>query len=177
MVGNNLTKRQLVKELDSSFVKLALEDIKRALEANTNLGVFILGACFIEVLAGFYFGQEYRDDRKNSPKNGERFKKFVKRYLNQYNANDLWKSLRCGLVHSYVVDGKYAFTNKKSDQHFKLTPNKKLRIINDQNFYSALKKAYRKFKKEILTKPKIFKRVHKRYNSLKIMRIGLIKEF
>jgi len=175
-MDNDITKEQLVKELDSSFLKLAVEDMKRALDANANLAVFILGACFIEALAGFYFGQEYKDDRKNYPKSGERFKGFVKKYLKQYNLNDLWRSLRCGLVHSYVVDGNYAFTNKKKNQHLKPTPNRKLKIVNDENFYDDLNNAYEKFKKDILADPKIFEKAKKRYNSLKIMKIDLIRK-
>ena len=101
MDGDNLTKEQLVEELDSSFLKVALEDMKRAIhpEVNTNLAVFILGVCLIDALAGFYGGKEEATSKGNC----DRFKNFVKKYLPQYNSDDLYEA-RNGLLHSYVVE-------------------------------------------------------------------------
>lgn len=164
-----MNKKQLVKELDKSFVKVALEDIKRTLDANTNLAVFILGTCFIDALAGFCFGKTETNDHKD----GIRFKKFIKKYrkyLLPYNPDDLWK-MRCGLSHSYSTE-KFMFVNKKPNYHNKRSI-KGRQIINDENFYRALKKVYSKFKKDILTNAQRFRYAKKRYGApqLKLMKI------
>lgn len=165
-----MTEEQLLEKLDSSFLKIALGDIKRAshIEVNTTLAVFILGSCLIEALAGFRFGQT-RPDQKGS---GDRFRKFVKEYLGQYDEKDLWKSLRCGLVHSYAEKGKYIFVNKKPLLHFKKHKNGRL-IVNDENFVKDLEAAYQQFKKSILNDGTIFLNAEKRLKSLGLM---VIKE-
>lgn len=163
---NNLTKEQLVKELDSSFVEVALVDIDRALKENTNLAVFILGICMIDALAGFYGGKE----KTTSKGNRNRFKNFVRKYLSQYNADDLW-AVRNGLLHSYAVE-KYGFVNKKSHLHDKPTNGGK--FINDENFCGDLKSVYESFKKDILASSEqdtIFINVKKRLDALKLMKI------
>lgn len=140
-------KEQLVKELDSSFLALALEDMKRAIDpkVNTNLAVFILGVCLIDALAGFYGGKEKPTNEGNTG----RFKNFVKKYLPQYNPDDLYE-VRNGLLHSYIVE-KYSFVDKKSHLHNQSANGGK--FINDENFYSDLKTAYEHFKKDILSEP------------------------
>lgn len=161
-----ITKEQLVKELDSSFQEVALVDIERALNENTNLAVFILGVCMIDALAGFYGGKE----KATSEGNTIRFKSFVQKYLPQYGADDLWK-VRNGLLHAYAVE-KYGFVNKKQYLHDKPTNGGK--FINDENFCSDLKSAYENFKKDILTSSEhdpIFVNSQKRLNALKLMRI------
>ncbi|TSC73117.1 MAG: hypothetical protein G01um101438_140 [Parcubacteria group bacterium Gr01-1014_38] len=161
-----ITKEQLVSELDSSFLKVALVDIQRALSENTNLAVFILGVCMIDALAGFYGGKE----KLTNDGNADRFKNFARKYLTQYNADDLWE-VRNGLLHSYAVE-KYSFVNKKSHLHGTLTNGGKL--INDENFYNDLKTAYENFKNDILATPEqnaIITNSKKRYSALKLMRI------
>ena len=169
MEHNDLVKK-LVAEIDSSFNDVALVDINRALNENTNLAVFILGVCMIDALAGFYGGKE----KPTNDGNSDRFKNFVKKYLAQYNADDLWE-VRNGLIHSYAVE-KYSFVNKK--QHLHDAPSNGGKFINDENFCNDLKTAYENFKKDILCsseKDEIFKNCEKRYNALKLMQIIEIK--
>lgn len=165
----NITKKQLVEKLDASFVKVALEDIKRALDANTNLAVFILGTCFIDALAGFCYGKT----KPNDSKDGHRFQNFVKKYkqqLHPYKPKTLW-AMRCGLSHSYST-GKFMFVNKKPQYHNKRS-TKGRQIINDEDFYDALVLAYSQFKEDILTNKRRFAYARKRYNApgLELMKI------
>lgn len=169
-MDDNITKEQLVEELNSSFSAVALEDIRRALDpnVNTNLAVFILGVCLIDALAGFYGGKE----KPISKGNKDRFKDFIRKYLGQYNPDDLWE-VRNGMLHSYAVE-KYAFVNKKS--HFHNKPTNGGKFINDENFYKDLETAYKSFRDDILTNsdPTIFINVKKRYKALGLMRIRSI---
>ena len=164
-----MTREKLIERLDASFIKIAFEDIKRALDENTTLAVFILGTCLVDALAGFCYGKEKIYDHKDA----YRFKKFVERYkkiLTPFTPDNLWQ-LRCGLTHSFS-NNKFSFTNKKSQLHNKLHIRGRLNI-NDTEFYGALKKVYSQFKQDISTDDKIFKLALKRYNapSLQLIRI------
>lgn len=120
----------------------------------------------INALAGFYGGKE----KTTSEGNTDRFKNFVRKYLPQYNVDDLWE-VRNGLLHSYAVE-KYSFVNKKSYLHDKPTNGGK--FINDVNFCGDLESAYESFKKDILASSEqdtIFINVKKRLNALKLMKI------
>ena len=171
--NDNIPKEQLLEDLDSSFSKVALQDIERSLAENTNLSVFILGVCLIDALAGFRFGKETKYDGQDGP----RFKKFVKIYLKEYNANDLW-DIRNGLLHSYVVKG-YNFVNKKRYLHNPTKQGEK--IINDENFYDDIETAYQVFRRHILddkNQGKILENVKKRLplGLMKIMPYALARE-
>lgn len=165
---NNITKEQLVDGLDSSFKKVALEDIQRALDSNTNLAVFILGLCFIEALAGFYCGQTNPSVLGESAK---QFKKFVRKYLPTYDAKNLWVSLRNGLIHSYCEKGKYIFANKKPELHLHIQNSTNIKWINDEDFVADLREAYKNYKKDILENEEVFKKARNRFQSFGLMRI------
>lgn len=159
--------KNLVEILDKAFISLALEDINRALNSNTNTAVFILGSCFIEALAGFYCGQT---DPNLQGKSRDQFVQFVTKYLPQYNSQDLWKSLRNGLVHSYTDKGKYLFVNKKRELHCSRHQGRGL-IINDENFAEDLANAYNQFRSEILNDPNIFLKAQQRFDAFGITHI------
>lgn len=159
MCSDNLSKKQIVQEMDSSFIEVALEDIKRALDpsVNTNLAVFILGVCLIDALAGFYGGKV----EPTNDGNKVRFKEFIKKYLKQYSYDDLLEA-RNGLLHSYATK-KYCFVNKKRYLHGKSINGRM--VINDENFYDDLRTAYENFKKDILddsNQEKVYKNCKKR---------------
>lgn len=192
MISEKITKEQLVEELDRWLLGDisgknsggAYRDITRALEAGTDLAVFILGSCFIDAMAGFYCGVTEETMKKGS---GDRFKKFSKRYLPQYYGIDLGKdfyeSLRSGLVHNYVSYGKYAFVtynvalNNPRVKHLQAYSGLEGKVIViDRNFYEELLDAYKKFRSDILKNEEIFNNAKKRLNSLKIMKVVNLPE-
>ncbi len=166
-----MTNQQLVEIMDQILFGWEYKDIERAsIYGEAKLAGFILGACFIDALAGFYEGVDKNGVKKNSSK---RFINFVKQYLPNYDAQRLWTDLRCGLVHSYAAGGTYAFTDaNKAGFHFSKAPNGMI-ILNLEDFLAELRKAYSKLRDDILSDPKIFKNALKRYESMWLM--GLIK--
>ncbi|MEK7075682.1 MAG: hypothetical protein AAB948_02735, partial [Patescibacteria group bacterium] len=99
------SKLQLVKTLDESLYYWAFKDIeKAAINSDAKMAGFMLGACFIDALSGFYSGLVRKDIKSGSAK---RFKNFVKRYLPKYDSELLYGDLRCGLVHSYSAGETY----------------------------------------------------------------------
>lgn len=162
-----ITCEQLVAILDKYLYGWAYMDIERAsVHGSAKLAGFILGACFIDAMASFYAGVDREESRKKA---GDRFREFVGKYLSQYDPDDLWADLRCGLVHSYAEGGTYVFTdNNKAGFHFNTTPKGK-KILNLEDFCADLRKAYNDFRRDILTKRELYLKARKRFESMGIM--------
>ncbi len=138
---------------------MAFQDIDRASKGEAKLGAFILGACFVDAMAGFYNGIDRKEAKTRS---GLRFKGFVEEYLQQYDSQKLSEDLRCGLVHSYAEGGSYEFTHSQPQLHF-MKSSRERTILNLEDFLKNLREAYDGFRKDILSKKDIFDRAKRRY--------------
>lgn len=116
----------------------ALEDIKRASDGGSKMGAFILCSCLIDALAGFLKG----GDTNNSD-----YKNFVQNYLSSYNPENLYRDLRCKLVHSYSEGGSYFFTDQNNSQHLQNYNGKQ--VINLENFIQDIESALNNIKSRI----------------------------
>ncbi|HAR46555.1 MAG: hypothetical protein A2X56_04165 [Nitrospirae bacterium GWC2_57_13] len=162
-----MTKEELVSILDQNLFGWAYKDIERAsVHGEAKLAGFVLGACFIDAMAGFYAGID-KDESKH--RSGDRFKRFVTEYLPHYDAEKLWADLRCGLVHSYAEGGTYVFTDaNKAGYHFNTTATGHI-ILNLEDFCADLREAYRRLRNDILTKNDCYQKAKKRYESMGLM--------
>jgi hypothetical protein len=130
-----------------------LKDIKKASDGGSKIGAFILCSCLIDALAGFLKG-------KNTNKSN--YKDFVRDYLSSYNPENLYKDLRCKLVHSYSEGGSYFFTDQNNSRHLQNYDGKQ--VINLENFIqdieSALDNIENKIKKshEVVLRQNIIQR-------------------
>ena len=68
-----MDRDNLLKSMDKCFLEWAYGDIERASSGEAKLGAFILGACFIDAMAGLLEGID-RDTCKHQ--SGIRFKTF-----------------------------------------------------------------------------------------------------
>ena len=161
-----MTEKELVIILDDYLLGWAFRDINRASEGQAKLGAFILGACFIDAMAGFYKGITKEEAKRNS---GRRFKEFVEKYLPEYYPERIWEDLRCGLVHSYAEGGTYEFTHSNNQFHFKKSSRGQT-ILNLEDFLNDLRRAYGTLREDILTnKDASFDRAKIRYESMGLM--------
>lgn len=160
----DVKKDELLEKMNTYLYGWALKDIKRAsIDGEAKMAGFILGACFIDALAGFWEGVD-KDTCKNNI--GDRFKGFIGEYLPQYNQDHLWKDLRNYLVHSYTEGGSYVFTdNEKEGRHFDKHSSGRT-ILNLEDFYYDLEKAYKNLVKDIEEKEESFLAAKKRYDSM-----------
>ncbi len=160
-----MTQIDLMKILEDSLYKMAFQDIERASSGESKIGAFILASCFIDVLARYRYGVHHKEGKnilRKSNINGEPtsnktlYVGFVKEYFsNKYNAEDLYKSLRCCLVHAYTEGGKYLFTHKnKRGNHFDQIGDKTL--LNLEDFIRDIKVAYEKLIKDIKKDEELF---------------------
>ena len=185
MSGDELTREQLVQELDRWLAGDfsgngsggSITDIMKALKGGSDLGIFILGACFIDAMAGFRYG--VTEANINDKHSKDRFMNFTREYLPEIYQNDkgrdFYVSMRCGLIHNHSERlGKYAFTSDRQVDHGSKTKNSKL-ILNRENFIEDLKEAYRKLRKDILNneKEEVFTNAKARFISLGLMKVQI----
>ena len=122
-----MTDDDIIKSIIDSLKFNALEDIKRASFGRSKIGAFILCSCLIDAMAGFEKGERTtRDD----------YKYFVSQHLPKYDAEKLYRDLRCKLVHGYSEGGSYLFTDARSGQHTDIEGDKI--IINLENFIEEI---------------------------------------
>lgn len=104
-----------------SFEKFIVQDLKKSLNANVEVGVIVLTSIGIECLSGYFTGKE-SDDKT--------FSIFIERFMPQYSphAVTLYKCVRNGLAHKYIIkeyEGKsFLFTRNKGDKHLIPVENK-----------------------------------------------------
>jgi len=104
---------------------------------------FVIIACAIDYLASFNVGgQTNRKDYINFLKEYDWFTK-------KYSPTDIYKSLRCGLVHNFTIHGgKFALTHNHPELHLKT--DKGRIILNFDDFYFD----FRRLKEEYFPKVK-----------------------
>lgn len=142
-----------------SLLDWDLGDINRASKGGAKMGVFILGSCFIDHLACFYYGQN------SSERN---YTNFVNKFLPMYNGRELYKSMRCKLVHNYSVGGKYAFTHNHHELHLEVNKDGII-SINLRSFINDLETAQNKYFGLLQTDDKLKINVAKRYINVGMM--------
>lgn len=153
--------------MDKSLFDMALKDIKEASKPDQPTGAemagFLLGFCFIDAVAGFHAG------RTGNEGIGEHFREFVRGYMKAYDPHALYNDLRSGLVHSYAIGQKYAFTDlEKEGKHLETTHTEQFgqrTLLNLEDFLRDLEGAYRTLCGDICTDPKQFAKARERYDS------------
>lgn len=154
---------KIIKKVESTLREWAFKDILRASDGGAKMGAFILASCYIDYLAWYY---------SNKSKVGERYKEFVKKFLKNYNADDLYYSLRCKLVHYYSEGGKYEFTHNKPKFHLKPSKLPNRIIINLENFLKELKNATEQYFELVDSNQTYKNRLIKKYEKVGILGVS-----
>jgi len=124
---------------------------------------FVIIACAIDYLASFNYGGDTTHHSK------EAYTDFLKEYewfTKKYSPEDIYDSLRCGLVHNFTIHGgKFALTHNHPELH--LTPHKGQTVLNYEDFYRDLKRLKEEYFEKV-KKPKNGKLANfmKRYETL-----------
>lgn len=169
---NKQTEQELLNEWKEWIEKFVIEDIKRALDGNLQVGLVILSLIGIECLGGYLNGAK---EGKNS------FIAFIQKYFpDDYKpyTKDIYDYLRNGLAHSYTIslddkkrhrDKFVLFGGDKQEPHLKPfdLENKSLVSFNRKTFARDFLKAWEKYSKEIFADqdPELRKRAVKRMQS------------
>jgi hypothetical protein len=123
---------KIIEEIIDSFQTFALGDI----EYNVNdkpIAAFILCSCFIDQLAAFRYNQ--------IDESAKYYNEFIKDYLPQYRALNLYVNLRCRLVHNYTVGKHIRITN--DDIIFEnIGKGKNVNVLTAKLLYNELKQVF-----------------------------------
>ena len=141
------------------FDSWVIGPIDRLVHSDDALVGFILMACAIDYLAGFWWG------KSTSGKVRLAYTGFVKRYFppRSYDPDGVYDSLRNGLVHMFTIKAKkYALTHNNAHLHLKEDSAGQL-LLNAENFRNDLVSAKEKYFSEIEADPDLLDKLLLRY--------------
>lgn len=122
-----MTNDQKLAQIVLSLRVYNLGDIKKARNADSNLGAFILCSCFIDHLSRYRYYNSIKTDK-------QRFIAFTDHYLPSFKGKgaDLYYSLRSSLVHNYSTKGRYLLAWGDRSVHMKEVGNQGTYIDLDE---------------------------------------------
>jgi len=146
-VGENIMKRTMtpIDLVEHNFDKWIFGGIEALAESEGVCLTFVIIACAIDYLAGFNYGGDTTRHTK------EAYTDFLKEYgwfIKKYNPEDVYDSLRCGLVHNFTIhEGKFSLTHKHPELHLKT--HKGQIILNFEDFYGDFKRLKEEYFKKV----------------------------
>ena len=147
------------KEFRPHFDEWVIDPAQRMVNAPEAMPAFIWLACAIDWLAGFWWGQSTDGHVKQV------YVGFISNFFPQskYIAEDLYDSLRNGLVHMYTIKGKkYALKHQEPTLHLKVTTDAHV-VLNLENFFDDVVKAKNGFFDAVELDPLLLDKVIIRY--------------
>lgn len=98
---------------------------------STPLAAFILVSCAIDFVSGFFEGIDSFELKSS----GKSYKRFVDRYMHEYDSKDVYRNIRCRLAHNYTIGDRVALIHLNPTAHDPLGSRGE-KIINFENFYA-----------------------------------------
>ena len=132
--GSSSPDAEWIRALDAHFAGWVLAPIRRLVPSQDALVGFILMACAIDYLAGFWWGRSTQGSVK------EAYTGFISAFFpsGRYDAEGLYDSLRNGLVHMFTIKGKkYALTHNHPELHLRVDAKGQI-ILNAADFEADL---------------------------------------
>jgi hypothetical protein len=120
-----------IDEFEAYIDKQIIGDIQRIIENKMGVAAYILISCAIDCLSSFW-----RDEDST----GVIYKAFIDEFFNGYDADNLYKHLRCRLVHNYTLDENIIICWGEASIH-KSRTDKGETVINLEQFFEDFKKA------------------------------------
>lgn len=142
------------------FNAWVFDPIDRLVPSQDALIGFIVMACAIDYLAGFWWGQSTSGSVTRA------YTGFIDTYFptGRYDANGLYDSLRNGLVHMFTIKGKkYALTHNNPHLHLKTDTVGQI-VLNASDFRDDLVAARDKYFDEVETNPGLLDKLVIRIN-------------
>lgn len=131
----------IIEKIIDSFSRFALGDIEFNIHTKP-ISSFILCSCFIDQLAAFRYNHPFN-------RNKDFYNEFIKEYIPQYIPYDLYKSLRCNLVHNYTIGEHLSITS--DDIKVWAAPTQEAVLITAKSMYTDLRSAFTKLCNEFFT--------------------------
>jgi len=141
-----------VAEVERSLLEWDLKDIRTVMKSEAKVGAFILASCLIDHAANFYSSEKG---------NRKKYEDFVRTFMKGYDAEDLYQSLRCALVHNYsegsTKGSRYLLTDgEQAGKHHEPVGNKEL--LNLEHFVNDVEVAIRRYFERLKVEPELRRR-------------------
>jgi len=131
--------------VEKNFNKWIFEGIEALSKSKGVCLTFVIITCAMDYLASFNYGADTTRHAR------EAYIDFLKEYewfTKKYNPEDIYDSLRCGLVHNFTIHGgKFTLTHNNPELH--LTTYKGQIILNYEDFYCDFKKLKEEYFKKV----------------------------
>jgi hypothetical protein len=139
-----LTPETKIEQIRIAFEIYALGDIQGNIKEKP-IASFILGSCLIDQLATFAYNVDETSDHRYY------YQLFIKNYFLKYKhlGEQIYKSLRCKLVHGYTVD-EFLKIMSESDVIDNDTRHTHTNALTARTLYNELVSAWGKLKSELL---------------------------
>jgi hypothetical protein len=124
-----------INEFESYIDQQVIGEIKKAIKNNMGAAAYILISCAIDCLASFW---------SNEDSTGSIYKAFIDEFFDGYNAEHLYKDLRCKLVHNYTLGENIIMCWGEASIH-KSRTSKGDTIINLEQFFEDFEKAKNRY--------------------------------
>ena len=148
------------REFRPRFDEWVFGPIDRLATSADALVAFILMACAVDYLAGFWWGKRIKANEGRIV-----YTSFINQYFpsGRYDALGLYKSLRNGLVHMFTVKGqKYTLTHNNPGLHRQTARSGQI-VLNAADFRDDLVAAKDSFFDDVEKKPELLARLIDRY--------------
>ena len=126
-----------IDAFQTHFNEWVFGPIERLVPSYDALVGFIMMACAIDYLSGFWWGETTEGSV------GKAYTGFIARYFptGRYDPEGLYDSLRNGLVHMFTIKHKkYALTHNRPDLHLKIDKKNQI-VLNASDFMRDLRAA------------------------------------
>jgi len=135
----------IIDKIEDVFDRWIIDGIAKLSETKGVSLTFVLMVCAIDYLASFNYGG---DTKRHAKEAYTDFLREYKWFTKKYKPEDIYDSLRCGLVHNFtIIGGKYALTHKEPSRHRK-TENidgQKMIILNFKDFFEDFKRLKKEY--------------------------------
>jgi len=148
------------EQVRNSFEKFVVQDLKKALDADVEVGTIILTTVGIECLSGYFAGKE---------SDGKTFIEFIAEFMPAYSihAEAIYRCIRNGLAHDYIIkenEGRsFLFTRNRGEKHLDPVEGKPgWYYLNRESFALDFLKAQTDFFEQVNRDENLSRRVLKR---------------
>ena len=148
-----------VDEFKEYFEAKIVSEIRTTIEANLKTAPYILISCAIDFLVTFWAGADSTRTR---------YKNFVDTYFVGYRGENLYRELRCRMVHNHTVGESTIICWDEPDLHKKVTDDDST-VINLAEFFQDFIQAVEYYFSALRIDPVLLNNQIKRFNEMGVL--------
>ena len=149
-----------IDEFEAYFDAQVVGEIQKAIDNKMGATAYILISCAIDCLASFWRG---RDSSRTV------YRDFVDEFFGGlYDGNELYRDLRCRLVHNYTLGERIIVCWDEPDIHRSCTDTGEL-ILNLDQFFEEFKQVKRTYFAQVRSRPQLQEALLRRWTDRGIL--------